>query len=326
MESFLYYSKSIMDEHKGSIQIYKSKDGETQLEVQLDQENIWLSQEQIAKLFGVNRQAITKHIYNIFKTWELSKEWTCSILEQVKTEGGRLVVRSIKLYNLDVSISIGYRVNSQKATHFRQRATNKLKEHLVHGYTLNQSRIKETWIHQLQRAIELVKEALEKKSDISHDETQWLLEVITRYSQSWLLLYQYDQGEFPTKGSTVIPIHKLQATQANFALKELKNNLIEQWTASDLFALPKYSGTLQWIFGNIYQSFDGKELYPSVEEKAAHLLYFIIKDHPFNDGNKRSGAFLFILFLQQYGILYDRSGNSKINDKWLVALALLIAQ
>ncbi len=311
---------------KSPIEIYKSPDGEIVLEVQLDKETIRLPQKMIAILYWVEPQNITYHISNIYKEGELGKEWTCKEILQVQVEGSRQVKREIVHYNLDMIISIGYRVNSQKATHFRQRATSILKQHLIDGYTLNKARVQQTGMWRLQRAIELMKHAIENTDKISRDEVEWLVEIIDRYAQSRLLLHQYDKGELPTEWRTILSQHQLLTKQAQQALDELKINLLNQWTASALFALPTYHGAPEWIFWNIYQSFDGKELYPSAEAKAAHLLYFIIKDHPFSDGNKRSWAFLFIIFLQQYGILYDQDGYSKLNDKWLVALALLIAQ
>ncbi len=302
------------------IQIYTSPNGKIAIEVLLEKETVRLSQQQISDLFWRDRSVISKHILAIFKEGELERH------SNVQKMHITWAYKPTELYNLDVIISVGYRIKSHEWVKFRQRATSVLKQYLVQGYNLNQPRLQQTGIQQVHRALELIRETLANKSDISPEETQGLLDVITRYTQSRLLLYQYDQWELPTKWNTIIPIHKLQATQAVNALEQLKTTLLDQWTASDLFALPKYAGSIEGIFGNIYQSFDGKELYPSVEEKSAHLLYFIIKDHPFNDGNKRSAAFLFIVFLQQYGILHDKEGNIKINDKGLVALALLIAQ
>jgi len=304
--------------------IYKNKAGEVAAEAVIRDESVWLTQAQIAEVFNIQRPAITKHLNNIFKSQELVKNSVCSKMEHTAVDGKKY---QTMYYNLDVIISVGYRVNSKKATEFRVWATSVLRGHILNGYTLNQKRlleIKGKQLSEFEQAVALVKRTIENRQ-LSAGESEGVLKVITDYANSWVLLQKYDQGKLslPTKGSKTKFV--LDYDEANKIIGQLKNSLLNKKEATDLFGHER-GKALASIMGNIYQSFGGKDFYPSVEEKAAHLLYFIIKDHPFSDGNKRTASFLFIVFLARNKYLLKKNGEKKINDNTLVALALLIAE
>lgn len=304
---------------KGEIIIYRDKRG-PEIKVNLDKETIWLTQSQMADLFDVKRPAIVKHVKNIYKEGELSQRSTCSILEQVAADGK---LRKMNFYNLDMIISVGYRVNSKMATQFRIWATKTLKDHLVKGYTINQKRLLQakSSFKELQEAIDFLK----RKSghELLEGQEKEILDLLAGYSKTLSLLEKYDKEKLKTsrKGRG-----KFQLTLENGAnvVAELKKELVSRREANGLFG-QEYEDRFKAILGNIYQTFGGKDLYSSLEEKAAHLLYFIIKDHPFADGNKRIGSFLFVYFLDKNDFLYKESGEKKLNDNALTALALLIA-
>ncbi|WP_028298934.1 virulence protein RhuM/Fic/DOC family protein [Olivibacter sitiensis] len=301
--------------------LYQTENNQTQVEVQFDEETVWLSQGQIASLFGTQRPAITKHLNNIFKSGELSEEVVSSILEHTTQHGaiqGKTQSVKTKYYNLDAIISIGYRVNSTRATQFRQWATQRLKEYLVQGYAINQKRLDE-----LQQTVQLIQKSISEDTNIT--EAKGLLEIISQYTQSFVLLNQYDSNTIKTDRLSDEITYEIDYKEAKPAILELKRQLIEKKEATGLFGNEKdnsFEGTLQ----SIVQTFGGQYLYPSIEEQAAHLLYFIIKNHPFTDGNKRIGAFMFIWFLEKNKHRFKRDGEIKINDNALVALALLVAQ
>lgn len=304
---------------KGEIIIYKSKDG-PKLEVHLEKDTVWLDAHLIAKLFGVNRPAIVKHINNIYKTSELDKKSTCSKKEQVAADGK---IRKMNLYNLDMIISVGYRVNSKRATAFRIWATKTLKEHLIKGYTVNEKRLLQAQdnLKNLQETIVLLQE--KSKHKLLAGQEQEILNLLSLYSKTLTLLEQYDKDKINlakrAKGKYIF-----QYDEAKKLIDKMKKNLIAKNEASDLFG-QENENRFEAILKNIYQTFDDKELYPSLEEKAAHILYLVIKDHPFVDGNKRIGSFLFIYYLNKNDYLYKENGEKKINDNALTALALLIA-
>ena len=304
--------------NKGEIIIYQPKTGGPRLEIAFGKENIWVDQAKIAKLFNVERSVITKHINNIFNSGELDQKSNVQKMHIPSSD------KPVKYYNLDVIISVGYRVNSKIATKFRIWATGILKSHVMKGYTLNQKRLKETQLTDLEQAVTLVKKALETKK-LKGAEAKGLLEVITKYADSWLLLQKYDEDKLTLPTKLAKAKYKLEYHEALEDIIDLKNNLQAKKQASDLFGVEK-DKSFEGIIGNVYQTFGGKELYPSIEAKAAHLLYFIIKDHAFNDGNKRIGSFLFIAFLARNNYLTDKRGESKFNNNALVALALLIAE
>lgn len=316
-QDYFYMNKNNLN--KGEIIIYKSPQG-PEIQVKLEKETVWLDAHLIARLFCVNRPAIVKHMNNIYKTGELDKKSSCSILEQVAADGK---IRKMNLYNLDMIISVGYRVNSKRAAQFRIWATKTLKEHLVRGYTLNENRLLQTQnsLKELQSTIDFLQEKTKHKLLVGQEKE--ILNLLANYSKTITLLENYDKGKLPlvrkTKGKFI-----LEYENAKRIIQEIKSELIAKKEASELFG-QENSEKLQGILGNIYQTFGGKELYPSLEEKAAHLLYFIIKDHPFVDGNKRIGSFLFVYFLDKNDFLYKGSGEKKINDNALIALSLLIA-
>ena len=306
---------------KGEIIIYKTSKNEVALDVRLEKDTVWLTQNQIALLFGTKRPAITKHLNNIFKSGELSKNSVSSILEHTASDGK---IYKTQFYNLDIIISVGYRVNSKQATQFRVWATKTLKNYLIKGYTINEKRLLEAQekFNELQTAISFLQEK-SKKELLSGQEGE-ILNLLSNYAKTLTILEQYDKGGLKELkgGKTKFVLEYVNCLKI---IAELKKELIAKKEAVDLFGRER-DGSFEGIIRGLYQTFGGKELYPSVEDKASHLLYFIIKDHPFSDGNKRSGAFLFVYFLDKTGYLFKQSGERKINDNALVALALLVAE
>ena len=279
-------------ENKGEIIIYKTENGQTAIDVRLENETVWLSQKQITEVFGTQRPAITKHLKNIFISKELDEKAVSSILEHTAKDGKKY---KTQFYNLDAIISIGYRVNSQRATRFRIWATNVLRDHLVKGYTVNKKALAGTTanIAELQKTISLITSVRDKM--LSSNEAQGLLTIIKQYADTWTTLEAYDSGKLRNRTSSKKSF-SLTLEEVRGKLDELKKELIRKGEASDLFAAERDHGVEQ-ILGALDQTFDGQELYPSIEEKAAHLLYFVIKDHPFVDGNKRIGSLLFLFYL-----------------------------
>jgi prophage maintenance system killer protein len=315
-------SKIKLEEKKGEIIIYKSKEGPA-LEVRLREDSVWLTQNQVAFLFDVKKAAISKHLKNIFKSGELEEEATVSKMETVQIEGKRRITRELTYYNLDMIISVGYRVNSQKATQFRVWATKTLKNHLVKGYTLNEKRLLSVRnnFNELTETIEFLKN--KAKHELLGGQEQEILSLLSDYSKSLSLLEQFDKDKLRLRKKEKEK-YEINYEDASTVIKKIKEDLIVKKEASQMFG-QENGNQLKAILKNIYQTFGGVDLYPSLEEKAAHLLYFIIKDHPFNDGNKRIGSFLFIYYLDRNNFLYKKSGEKKINDNALTTLALLIA-
>ncbi len=303
----------------GEIVLYQADDGHSVIDVRLKDETVWLTLNQMAELFGRDKSVISRHLRNIFKTGELKRDATVAKNATVQNEGGRRVTRYIEWFNLDAIISVGYRVNSKRGTQFRIWATSVLKDHLVKGYSLNQKRLAEKGTKELQQVLTLLSNTLEGYN-LVNEEGKAVLDIVNRYAGTWRLLLQYDEDNLPAPGRKQAPKTVLSIDQARSAISSLKQELAVRNEATDLFGQERGEG-LSGIIGALYQTFGGEDLYPSVEEKAAHLLYFIIKDHPFSDGNKRIGSFLFILFLRLNGLL-DRIS---FDNKALVALALLTA-
>jgi hypothetical protein len=309
-----------MKNKKSEIIIYKSDHG-PELEVKLEDDSIWVDAHQMAQIFGVNRPAVVKHINNIYKNGELNEKSTCSILEQVAADGK---LRKMNLYNLDMIISVGYRVNSKKATQFRIWATNVLKKYILQGYAINEKRLLEAQdnFKKLQSTISF----LEKKSkaQLLNGQEKEILNLLANYAKTLTLLEQYDKNKIKEtktgKSKFVITYHNCLSI-----ITELKAELAKKKEAGDLFG-HEMDHKMESIAKNLYQTFAKKELYSSLEEKASHLLYLIIKDHPFSDGNKRIGSFLFVYYLDMNKYLYREDGEKKINDNALTALALLIAE
>jgi prophage maintenance system killer protein len=300
--------------------IYQSADGEASLDVRLEQETVWLNQKQMAELLDKDTDTIGLHIRNIYKEGELEPDATTEKSSVVQNEGGRKVRRTLKFYNLDVIISVGYRVKSQRGTQFRQWATKVLREHLVQGYTLNQQRLEEQTqkLAKMQQAVELLSRTLEQQQ-LVNDLGKDVLKVIADYAYALDLLDRYDHGTLSIEKTSGTTDFVLDYKSANEIVLSMKSNF------GGLFGIEKDQGFKSAI-GTIYQTFDGKELYPSAEEKAANLLYFIVKNHAFSDGNKRIAAALFIYFLNSNNILYRADGSKRLADNTLVALTLLIAE
>ena len=319
--------KSLEIKKQQEIVIYRSGRGNVTLRADVGKDTIWATQAQIAELFGVQKAAVSKHIKNIFESGELSKKATVSILETVQKEGNREVLRQIEFYNLDAVLSVGYRVNSKQATQFRIWATETLHDYIMHGVAINTERIKklnDEKLLDLNKKISFIQDTIRKRQ-LDQTEVDSLLSVIRDYANSWTFLLKYDSGDLVVaKSKTKESVH-LEYDFVRDAINELSKKLFAKGEAGDLFGNER-DGTFQGILRGIYQSFGGQEMYPSLEEKSAHLLYFIIKDHPFSDGNKRIGSFLFVWFLDLNKILYRKGGERKINDNTLVALALLIAE
>ena len=294
--------------NQGAILFYKSEDGNTVLNVRLEKDTVWLTQSQMANLFGVDRTVIVRHVRNIYKSEELYEDATCAKNAQVQEEGGRKVRRTIPYYNLDMIISVGYRVNSKNATQFRVWATSILKQYLIKGYVLNHERLQ-----QLGEVIRIM-----KRTQNELDAKQ-VLSVIENYNTALSLLDDYDhQCMKRPEGSNATYI--LSYEECRSLIDQMRFN-----ADSNLFGHEK-DDSFKGSIGNIYQSFGGEEIYPTLEEKAANLLYFVTKNHSFSDGNKRIAATVFLYFLDKNGILYDEDGNKRIADYTLVALTIMIAE
>lgn len=294
------------------------------VEVKLDAERdtVWLSQAQLAELFATSTDNISLHLKNIFTEGELDEQATTENSSVVRIEGKRNVKRQLKHYNLDAIISVGYRVSSKRAVLFRQWATRTLREHLTQGYTLNRQRFEANAL-ELEATLQLIKKAAQSP-ELQGDTGRGLVDIVTRYAQTFLLLQRYDEGLL-TEPAIVTGGTLPTYASAKTALSQLKAELIKRGEASELFALERGDG-LAALLGNLDQSVFGEPAYPSVEAKAAHLLYFVIKNHPFADGNKRSGAFLFVDFLNRNGRLLNTHNQPVINDMGLAALTLLVAE
>ena len=298
--------------------IYQSEDGKTQLDVKLEHETVWLTQKQIAELFGTKRPAITKHLKNIYSSEELSEESTCSILEHMGNDGRQSY--NTKYYNLDAILSVGYRVNSKNATRFRQWANSVLKQYLVKGYAINEN-IRKHQIAELRQLIQVLGRAIQQQPAKTTDESNALFDVVVDYTYALDTLDNYDyQRLHIAKTTKEEPFH---ATYEN-AMHEI-DVLRQKFGGSVLFGNEK-DESFKSSIGQIYQTFDGIELYPSVEEKAAMLLYLVTKNHSFSDGNKRIAATLFLWFMNNNAILYRPDGTKRIADNTLVALTLMIAE
>jgi prophage maintenance system killer protein len=305
-----------------NVVLYTDDKGQVSLEVSLENETVWLSQKQMAELFDVKTPAINKHIKNILNEGELETS-TISKMEIVQQEGKRKVKREVEFYNLDMIVSLGYRVNSKRATEFRKWATNVLKQYLIKGYALNHQHINAQSLKELTATMELVRKSIETK-ELSSNEAKGLLDIINNYAKTWALLQGYDSDALHALQGTLNQRFVLDYAEAKNAISELKKDLMQKGDATELFGNEK-AGEFKGALLNIYQTFGGIDLLPSIEEKAANLLYYVIKDHAFSDGNKRIGSFLFILFLHKNGIAYKVNGEPKINDNALVSLALLVA-
>lgn len=301
------------------IEIYTAQDGKTQMEVRFEGETAWLTQGQIVALFQSSKANISEHTKNIFEEGELIHDQTVRKFRTVRTEGKKQVSRLLEHYNLDLIISIGYRVNSKRGTQFRQWATQRLKDYLVKGHAINQKRLDE-----LGKMIQLIENS-GKIENLQLQEAKGLLEILGNYTKSFVLLSQFDSQSLKLGKLSENITYEIKYDEAILAISELKKQLIVKKEATNLFGNQKddsFKSSLQ----TIVQTYGGQYLYPSIEEQAANLLYFIIKNHSFTDGNKRIGAFLFIWFLEKNKHRFKHTGEVKINDNGLTAIALLVAQ
>ncbi|MBL1319717.1 MAG: virulence protein RhuM/Fic/DOC family protein [Methylophaga sp.] len=303
------------------ILIYQTEDNEVAVRLDGERDTLWLNQKQMATLFDKDVRTISEHLKNIYKEQELDEKATVQKFRIVQLEGKREVKREIEHYSLDAIISVGYRVNSKKGTQFRIWATQRLRDYLVDGYAINQQRF-DSNAAELKQAIALIRKAAQSP-ELTAEAGSGLVEIVSRYTQTFLWLQQYDEGLLNEPSGEVggkLPT----VDNAMHSLNTLKASLIERGEATDLFARVREEG-LDAIFGNLEQSVFGEPAYPTIESKAAHLLYFVVKNHPFSDGNKRSGAFLFVDFLHRNGRLFNERDEAVINDTGLAALTLLIA-
>ena len=303
-----------------SIEIYRSQDGSIQLNVKLENDTVWLTQSQMAELFGVDRTSIVRHIRNIYKSEELDQNSTCAKNAQVRTEGHRSILREIPYYNLDMIISVGYRVNSKNATSFRRWATSVLKQYLIKGYAINQQ-IKLDRYNELKDVVRLMSRTVGMQEKVTSEEYGGLFNVISDYVYALDTLDHYDYQSLSIQKTTKEEQFRATYENAMEAISALK----EKFGGSQWFANEK-DDSFKSSIGQIYQTFGGEDLYPSVEEKAAMLLYLVVKNHSFSDGNKRIAAMLFLWFLNNNHVLYAEDGHKRIADNTLVALTLMIAE
>ncbi len=301
---------------QSQITIYQSSDGSVQLEVTLDHETVWLRQEQMSELFGRERSVISKHIRNVFIEGELDEK---SNVQNLHIAGSD---KPVKFYNLDVIISVGYRVKSQRGTQFRIWASNNLKQYLIQGYVLNEQKLQaqQEKLADLRQAIALSSRLIHNK-DLSINESQGILAILEKYSHALTVLDDYDHQRLQIEGTQVLELPKISYDEAIEQIRLWRH----QENLSALFGNEK-DNSFRSSLETIYQTFGGAELYPSIEEKAANLLYFIVKNHSFTDGNKRIAAAIFVWFLERHHYLYNVGGEKRIADNALVAFTLLIAE
>jgi prophage maintenance system killer protein len=291
--------------------VYQAKSGAIELRGDGAHETIWATQAQIVQIFDVDQSVVSRHIRNIFKDGEVSEKSNMQKMHNANSD------RPVTLYSLDVILGVGYRANSARAIGFRQWATKTLRQHITRGYTLNPKMIKHHY-DEFQRAIENIKQLLPKGAVI---DTVSVLELVTAFADTWLSLDAYDKDTLIAKGATKKTV-KLTAEELAQALLAFRTELIKQSEATELFGVDRGAGGIAGIAGNVMQSFSGQALYPTIEEKAAHLLYFVIKNHPFADGNKRSGAYAFVWFLKKTGLL----DPNRLTPPALTAITILIAE
>ncbi|MFA4975142.1 MAG: virulence protein RhuM/Fic/DOC family protein [Candidatus Paceibacterota bacterium] len=304
-------------ENKNKIVIYQASSGAIELRGDFEKETVWATQAQIAQLFDVTPQNVTLHLNNIFKDKELDIKATCKESLQVQTEGNRKIKRNIKLYNLDAIIAVGYRISSVMGTNFRIWATKTLREHIIKGYTINRKQIAKNY-NAFMQAVANVQNLLPEHITL---DPKAVLELIKEFASTWMSIGAYDKETLKIIGSTKKAI-KFSGIELTNAIIDLRSKLIKNKEATEIFAQEREKGSIEGIVGNVMQTFGGKALYKTTEEKAAHLLYFMVKNHPFIDGNKRSGAFAFIWFLRKT----KTKGFRNINPATLTTLTLLIAE
>jgi len=296
-----------------SLEIYRSE-GQTQIDVRFENETVWLSLNQISSMFARDKSVVSRHLKNIYSSGELDQNSTVAKNATVQIEGGRQVIRELEFYNLDVIISIGYRVNSKVGTHFRQWATQRLKDYLIKGYAVNQERLS-----QLQQSFQLIREAA-LSEDFSKSQVKEIIDVLADYAIGLDILDGYDKQNLELGMVQPNPVFQISYQEAKLAIEELRI----KFGGSALFGNEK-DDSFKSSISTINQTFDGKELYPSVEEKAAHLLYFVVKNHSFTDGNKRIAAWLFVWYLAKNNYLLNSKGNPKVANNALATITLMVA-
>jgi len=297
--------------------IYQAKSGAIEFRGDFDKDTVWGTQKQIAEVFGVDVRTVNEHLNNIYKIKELKKTATIRKFRIVQKEGKREVERDVNFYNLDAVLSVGYRVNSKKATQFRIWATNILREHIAKGYTINKKQIAKNYDNFMQ-SVNNIQNLLPEHIML---DPKLVLELVKEFATTWIALDAYDKDSLKNIGSTKKSI-KFSGQELTSAIAIFRTELIKKKTATEIFAQERSAGSIEGIMGNVLQSLGGKPVYSSIEEKAAHLLYFMVKNHPFVDGNKRSGAFAFVWFLRKARI----KGVRNINPSSLTVLTLLIAE
>jgi prophage maintenance system killer protein len=303
----------------GEVVLYRPPGGRMQLEVRLERETVWLTQAQMATLFGRERSVVTKHLSNVFKERELDRKGNVQNLHIASSD------KPVAVYSLDAILSVGYRVNSKQGIQFRIWATQTLRDHLLRGYTLNEKRLRERGLEEAQQAIDLLSSTLRNQSLVT-EHGRAVLDVVQRYTRAWRLLLEYDEDRLATSpANPVAPSGELTLKDAHAAINDLRISLASRKESSDLFGRER-GDQLHGILGAIEQTFGGEPLYPTAQARAAHLLYFVIKDHPFADGNKRIGTLLFLEYLRRNGMLLQKDGQPRLADNAVVALALLVAE
>lgn len=309
-----------MEEPRGEVVIYEGTNGGARVEVRLEDETVWLTQEQMSDLFQRDRTVITRHLRNVFSSGELLEEGNVQKMHFAYSD------KPVALYSLDAILSVGYRVNSRRGTEFRIWATSVLRDHIVKGHTINQRRLTEQAEHyrELQEAVRLIGDVLTQRV-LDGPQAEGLLRVITDYAYALSVLDDYDHQELAVRNITRKEPFKITYEAGRAAVDTMADRMREEGKTLGLFGREK-DESFKSSLAAIYQTFDGKELYPSIEEKAAHLLYFVVKNHSFTDGNKRIAAAMFLWFLDANGLLYSENGHKRIGDNALVALTLMIAE
>jgi prophage maintenance system killer protein len=306
----------------GEVVLYQPRGGKVQLDVRLERDSVWLTQQQMSGLFHRERSVITKHLRNVFTEGELERSAVCANFAHTAPDGKTYQVEH---YNLDVVISVGYRVKSKQGTQFRIWATQTLRDHLLRGYTLNEKRLRERGLDEAEQAIDLLSNTLRNQSLVT-EQGSAVLDVVQRYTRAWRLLLEYDEDRLATSPAhPIAPTGELTLEDAHTAISDLRASLVRRNESSDLFGR-EHSAQLHGILGAIAQTFDGEPLYPTAQARAAHLLYFVIKDHPFADGNKRIGTLLFLEYLRRNGLLLRNDRQPRLAANAMVALALLVAE
>ncbi|MEW5756100.1 MAG: virulence protein RhuM/Fic/DOC family protein [Pseudomonadota bacterium] len=306
----------------GEVALFRAPDGQIRLDVRLEQGTVWLSLTQMAELFGRDKSVISRHLRNIFAAGELDRK---AVVAKNATTAADGKTYQVEYFDLDAILSVGYRVNSKRGTQFRIWATRTLRDHLVQGYTLNERRLREKGLTEIEQAVRLLARTL-SVHELVNDQGRAVLDVVMRYARAWRLLLQYDENCLPESPShPTHPAAGLPPDESRRAISGLKQALMAKGEATALFGQERGSA-LEGILGSIEQTFGGEAHYPSVEARAAHLIYFVIKDYPFSDGNKRIGSFLFLLYLDHNGLLTKPHGTPRFSDNALVAVALLVAE